>query len=822
MGNIKGLGGLFLQNNRLTGKIPYELKNATLVHTVALENNGLTGEIPDWFGDMPYFVVTLQNNQLTGPIPDLSGMSFLNTLQLGGNSLTGCVADSLRSQIFSSYSSTPPYGQVGAPFCADGTLAAPAKPSGLTLDTESGSLGVGVDWDDVEGAVDYLVRWRPHSPGQKLNDGVRTTTSDTRITVADYGDWVVRVEACSDAGCGPQSTRQVVVEPQPNRAPVVNEDSEQHAAFVDAGWAPRGIYVSKVYEGIFSDPDGDTLTYSVSVPEDRSGLVDTVYIHEGTQRVFIRLDADGDWGAETPALADPLVTTVTLTATDSGGMSVSVAGEFRTLWQANRSATGAPSITGTARVGETLTASTSGITDADGLDNAVFSYQWLADDTDISGATSNTYTLAAAYEGKALKVRVSFTDDADNDESLTSTATAAVAPKPNSAASGQPSISGTARVGETLTASTSRISDGDGLTNATFSYQWQVDDAEISGATGNTYTLAVADEGKAVKVRVSFTDDAGNDESLTSAATASVAAALPPPAPTNLVVSDNRNGTLTLTWDAPDDDGVTGYQILRRRPNEGERTLLVYVADTGSTDTTWTDGDVTVGTRHVYRVKAINAAGLSGASNFDRATPTSPPENNAATGAPTITGTAQVGETLTAGTSGVSDADGLTNATFSYQWLADDADISGATSNTYTLVAADKGKAVKVRVSFTDDAGNDETLTSAATAAVEAATPPAVSSIKVDGATVTVTLDEDLGPVSSVGTLHLYWTISGTAVDQHPNRASVSGRTVTLEIGTPAVAGQTITVSYESSGHLKDADGNAVVSFSVTATNLTQ
>ena len=402
----------------------------------------------------------------------------------------------------------------------------PAKPVGLSLDTESGSLSVSVDWDDVAGAADYLVRWRPHGPGQKLNDGVRTTASAARITVADYGKWVVRVEACNAAGCGPQSTRQVVVEPQPNRAPVVNEDSEQHAAFVDAGWAPRGIYVSKVYEGIFSDPDGDTLAYSVSVPEDRSELVDTVYIQEETQRVFIRLDAEGDWGAVNPALADPLVTTVTLTATDPGGMSVSVAGEFRTLWQANRSATGAPSITGTARVGETLTAGTSGISDADGLDSATFSYQWVADDADISGATSSTYTLAAA------------------------------------------------------------------------------------------------DEGKAVKVKVSFTDDEGNDESLTSEATTAVAAALPPPAPTNLVVSDNGNGTLTLTWDAPDDDSVTGYQILRRRPNEGEKTLLVYVADTGNTETTWTDEDVTIGTRHVYRVKAINDAGLSGVSNFDRATPT--------------------------------------------------------------------------------------------------------------------------------------------------------------------------------------------------------
>ena len=93
------------------------------------------------------------------------------------------------------------------------------------------------------------------------------------------------------------------------------------------------------------------------------------------------------------------------------------------------------------------------------------------------------------------------------------------APTPNSPATGQPTISGTAQVGETLTADTSGIADTDGLTTATLSYQWLADDAEIAGATGSAYTLADADEGKAITVQVSFTDDAGNDETLTSAAT---------------------------------------------------------------------------------------------------------------------------------------------------------------------------------------------------------------------------------------------------------------------------------------------------------------
>ena len=104
---------------------------------------------------------------------------------------------------------------------------------------------------------------------------------------------------------------------------------------------------------------------------------------------------------------------------------------------------------------------------------------------------------------------------------------------------------------------------------------------------------------------------------------------------------------------------------------------------------------------------------------------TVPQQNTAATGAPTISGTAQVGETLTAGTTAISDADGIANDTLSYQWIANDgaadADISGATGRTYTLVDADEGKAIKVRVSFTDDGGNAESLTSAATAPVTAA-----------------------------------------------------------------------------------------------------
>ncbi|MCY3693065.1 MAG: SwmB domain-containing protein [Chloroflexi bacterium] len=144
-----------------------------------------------------------------------------------------------------------------------------------------------------------------------------------------------------------------------------------------------------------------------------------------------------------------------------------------------------------------------------------------------------------------------------------------------------------------------------------------------------------------------------------------------------------------------------------------------------------------------------------------------PAANSPATGAPAITGTARVGETLTADTSGIADADGLDDASFSYQWLADGADISGATGSSYTLAGADRGKAVRVRVSFTDDAGHAETLTSAATAAV-AAKPPEATAVAVtsdpgdddtyglnDVITISVTFDEAVDVDTTGGTPRL-------------------------------------------------------------------
>ena len=141
----------------------------------------------------------------------------------------------------------------------------------------------------------------------------------------------------------------------------------------------------------------------------------------------------------------------------------------------------------------------------------------------ISGATSKTYTLAAAEQGKRISVRVTFTDDGGTVETSTSSQTAAASG--GSLPEGAPDITGRSRVGDTLTAITGRISDADGMEQSTFTYQWRAGGVAISGAASRTYTLVAAQQGKRISVRVTFEDDGGTTETLTSPATGTVLAA---------------------------------------------------------------------------------------------------------------------------------------------------------------------------------------------------------------------------------------------------------------------------------------------------------
>ena len=526
----------------------------------------------------------------------------------------------------------------------------------------------------------------------------------------------------------------------------------------DPGWQGSHLYIA-------SPCVGCTMNAFVSSIKDRDGWDESTFSYQ-----WLADDADitgatsSSYTAADTDLGKTLKVRVSFTD-DRGNEETLTSLATEVVRLRNFMPTGKPVILGTPEVGQTLRVDVSGISDPNGMTNATFTYQWVN-----TPWTDDEYTLADSDEGRRIWVQAAYTDDAGHMHMLESAPTDAVAARPSSPATGAPTISGTAQVGETLTVDTSGIADENGLENVAFTYQWLADDADISGAINATYTLAAEDEGNAITVQVSFTDDAGNDETLTSAATdAVVSAALPPP-PDNVRAVTQKSGAVDLTWEAPGDATVTGYRIDRRRAggdrSDQERSAgrprdhHALVEDTGSTNTGYTDTGAEKGVGYEYRVSARNEAGAGAGSDWVKAGPP-PAPNSPATGLPSISGTAQVGETLTADTSAIADADGRSGATFSYQWVANDgnsdSDITGATDSTYTLVAADEGKAIKVRISFTDDADNEETLTSVATTAVAGAVDSGAPSY------ITVEVTEDYSdPINIVTNFAITW--SDTAV----------------------------------------------------------
>ena len=91
--------------------------------------------------------------------------------------------------------------------------------------------------------------------------------------------------------------------------------------------------------------------------------------------------------------------------------------------------------------------------------------------------------------------------------------------------------------------------------------------------------------------------------------------------------------------------------------------------DTGNTGSTYTENSIAASTRYTYRVKARKSRGHSPQSSFRDVETSETSANSAGSGAPVITGTAQLGETLTVGTAGISDSDWLTGFQYTYRWI---------------------------------------------------------------------------------------------------------------------------------------------------------
>lgn len=268
--------------------------------------------------------------------------------------------------------------------------------------------------------------------------------------------------------------------------------------------------------------------------------------------------------------------------------------------------------------------------------------------------------------------------------------TGAVTKKPDLINTAPPTISGTAQVGNTLTAGPGTWS---GTAPITYTYQWS------DGATGNTDTLSAADVGKNATVTVTATDSTG---SATASATAGpVAAAVGAPSNTSppaISGTAQQGDTLTAAPGSWSGTAPITYTYQWSNGATGNKDALS-AADVGN--------NVSV------TVTATNSAGSATATSPSvgpvAAAPT-PPSN---TSLPTISGTAQEGNTLTADPGSWS---GATPITFTYQWS------DGRTGRRDTLSAADVGDKVSVMVTATNSVGS-ATATSRSLGPV-AAPPP--------------------------------------------------------------------------------------------------
>ncbi len=416
----------------------------------------------------------------------------------------------------------------------------------------------------------------------------------------------------------------------------------------------------------------------------------------------------------------------------------------------NTSPTGLPAIAGTPRVGEALRASVSGIADADGLSGAAFGYQWLSHDgtadTAISGATQAVYTLAASDAGNTIKVRVSFTDDGGTEETLTSAATAAVEATAPDAPRNLSIAAPDGKEGVLEVSWVAPSSDG-GSALTGYKVQWRsgfedydgtaasTRQAVVTDLTALTHTISGLTNGVAYTVRVIATNGVGD-----GAATARVTGTPRDRVRPQLAAAAVDGDTLTLTWNEALDEGSTPPTHAFDVVVGGALRGVTAVSVSGSTVTLTLAPAVapgnTVTVRYMVTSTSLAARIKDAAGNPAKeffsgevTNNTSARVNTPPTGLPSISGAARVGETLTASAFGIADADGLSGATFVWQWISNDGtsdtEIAGATQATYTLADADAGKIIKVRATYTDDGGTEETLTSAATAVVEAAVPGA-------------------------------------------------------------------------------------------------
>jgi hypothetical protein len=310
--------------------------------------------------------------------------------------------------------------------------------------------------------------------------------------------------------------------------------------------------------------------------------------------------------------------------------------------------------------------------------------------------------LTTAQIGAVITFEVTASNSAGNSAPGTSTGTSAVLPEVpvNSVL---PAISGTAQSGDVL-------SGGNGTwTNSPtgYIYRWLANGVAIGGATANTFTLTDTQIGTVITFEVTASNAGGSGTPATSSATSAVLPAVPVNSVLPAVSGTAQVGQVLSATNGTWTNSPTGYTyqwFANGTPVAGQIANVF-------TLTTAQIGEVIT-----IQVTASNSGGSSSPATSVATSAVLPavPVNSSV---PVITGTAQVGDTL-------SGSDGTwanTPTSYAYEWLANGTPIGGATANTFLLTSAQLGDTITFTVTASNSGGSGSPATSSATSAVASA-----------------------------------------------------------------------------------------------------
>jgi|GEM_PF-163521 len=231
----------------------------------------------------------------------------------------------------------------------------------------------------------------------------------------------------------------------------------------------------------------------------------------------------------------------------------------------NSAPDGMPGIVGTPQEGETLTAVTQSVSDADGILRSSFAYQWQRDGQNIGGATSATYTLTQQDVGAQIRVNLQFTDARGTLETVQSGRTVPVEDRYQAPLQASIRVDGDGTVGAVLAAQASFTGGADAPDDGAGSWRWIRTDAAgqqreiIQGAQSQYYTLRAEDQGHVILAEFSFRDASG------SAGVATGGNLFVNTAPTGrvtIVTVPGRDGFLTADTSALSDaDGIVASSL---------------------------------------------------------------------------------------------------------------------------------------------------------------------------------------------------------------------------------------------------------------------